>query len=200
MDQGDLVDGLLHAIQDDHSFALDHVVKLGGALMVMLAGSVDVHGVSPRGEPFVLILLAEKQMPPAAGAPFAVGRLFMPDEEGRTHFRAHRILSSMDSFETLPDKSNTTHSGRAVRIAGATGSAPRSERTLTRDLTWPWRPTSLPRPASRGLPWRPWVDCPSTTSSTCRASPSPRRSPGPRARSGAACTRRRTRRAPFPAP
>src|SRR5262245_44785177 len=41
MHQGAFLDGLLHAVEDDHSSALDHVVKLGGALMVVLASAVD---------------------------------------------------------------------------------------------------------------------------------------------------------------
>ena len=47
VNQGTLGNGMLDAIEKDTPAALENVVKLGGTLVVMEFGTVDVHGVCP---------------------------------------------------------------------------------------------------------------------------------------------------------
>ena len=74
---------VLHAVQLHTTFTIQHVVKLCTHLMVVLARTVDIDGVSPSRNIQVTILAADQQVPPAAGAAFARHIRFVPDQGGR---------------------------------------------------------------------------------------------------------------------
>ena len=68
---------LIDAVQPHETFAFQHVVNLGGDLVVVLLGAIDVDGVDPGRD--IRVLAADQQMPPAAGAALLRGLAFMTD-------------------------------------------------------------------------------------------------------------------------
>ena len=73
---------LINPIQHDHTAALQNVVQLGGALVIMKLGSVNIHGVSPGCRCKGGIFMADQTVTPAAGTAFARGVAFVTDEQG----------------------------------------------------------------------------------------------------------------------
>jgi hypothetical protein len=75
-----LADRVLHAVEQDAALAIQHIVQLGGALVVMEPGAVNVHGMDPGSD--VLVLSADKEMAPAAGAAFTRRLALVADQGG----------------------------------------------------------------------------------------------------------------------
>ena len=71
---------MLDAVECHAAFAFEDEVKLGGALVVMGLGAVNIHGMGPgcRGEG--LVLVADEAVAPAAGAAFTGAVAFMPNQ------------------------------------------------------------------------------------------------------------------------
>jgi hypothetical protein len=67
-------------IEDDRPLAFEHVIKFGRSLVIMLPCAVDVHGMYPGGH--VMVLPADQQVAPAAGAALPGGLTFVTDQGG----------------------------------------------------------------------------------------------------------------------
>jgi hypothetical protein len=52
--QRSLADGVLDPIEDNQSFSFEDVVQLGRSLVVVLTSSVDIHGMNPGRDIFIL--------------------------------------------------------------------------------------------------------------------------------------------------
>jgi hypothetical protein len=69
---------MFHTVQQDRAFAVKNVVQLGRALVVMLAGAVNVHCMRPGGD--VGVLPTYEQIAPAAGAALSGRFAFVTDQ------------------------------------------------------------------------------------------------------------------------
>ena len=86
VNDGSLAYGMLHAVEAYGPLAIQNVVQLRAALVVVLPGAVDIHGMGPGRD--VVILAADEKIPPPAGGAFARGLAFVPDEQGKLSFRS----------------------------------------------------------------------------------------------------------------
>src|SRR5262249_51250431 len=81
--------GLLHAVEDDAAAAIENVVKLGGTLVVVELGAVDVHGVGPGRGGQSRVLVTDEAVAPAASTSLAGSVPLVPDQQraciGGTH-------------------------------------------------------------------------------------------------------------------
>src|SRR6516162_9815234 len=73
--------GLLHPVEDDASAAVEDVVKLGGTLVVVELGAVNVHGVRPSRGGSRRVLVADEAVAPAAGTALAGGVTLVPNQQ-----------------------------------------------------------------------------------------------------------------------
>ena len=83
VDDGTLADGVVNTVEPHAALAFEDVIQLGAAAVKMLLRAVNVDDVCPSGQ--VLVLPAEQQMTPAAGAPLARGVVFVANQGGGGH-------------------------------------------------------------------------------------------------------------------
>ena len=75
-------DGLFDSVEDDATLALEDVVELGGAEMVMEPRPVNIHRVGPGRWGESGIFMTDEPVPPAAGTALARGVPLVTHEDG----------------------------------------------------------------------------------------------------------------------
>jgi hypothetical protein len=71
---------MLGAVERHRALAIEHIIKLGGALVVVWLGSINVHRVGPGGGMQRFIFPADEPVPPAAGTALAWCVTFVTNE------------------------------------------------------------------------------------------------------------------------
>ncbi|MBI5083645.1 MAG: hypothetical protein HZB13_03480 [Acidobacteria bacterium] len=85
---------VLHAVEQHRALAVQHVIQLRAALVVVQFGAVDVHRVRPGGYAGTLVLAADQPVPPAATGAFARRVALVADQYRAC---AHAFLPPMTS-------------------------------------------------------------------------------------------------------
>ena len=83
VNDGTWADGVVNTVEPHAALAFEDVIQFGAAAVKMFLRAVDVDDVCPSGQ--VLVLPAEQQMTPAAGAPLARGVVFVANDCGGGH-------------------------------------------------------------------------------------------------------------------
>ncbi len=81
MDQRTLPHLAIHSVQDHHALSLEHVVKLGAALMVVLTRTINIDGVHPGRHSRACVLPADQSVTPAARAPLPRNFSLVPNQD-----------------------------------------------------------------------------------------------------------------------
>ena len=76
-----LRDGLLHPVEDHAAAPVEYVVKLGGTLVIVQFGAVDVHGVGPGRRGQSRVLVTDEAVAPAASTSLAGSVPLVPDQQ-----------------------------------------------------------------------------------------------------------------------
>src|SRR6516225_2058342 len=76
-----LRDGLLPPVEDHAAAPVQYVVKLGGTLVVVQLGAVDVHGVGPGRRGQSRVLVTDEAVAPASSTALAGSVPLVPNQQ-----------------------------------------------------------------------------------------------------------------------
>lgn len=80
VDEGAFADGMGDAIEQHLTTTFQHIIELGGALVIMQARTINIYSMCPCGRVEGCILMADESVTPAASAALTRGVALMADE------------------------------------------------------------------------------------------------------------------------